>query len=178
MRAKLVKESLNEFHQTGDPLGSLGLGVMEKVKAKLKEIYDNKVQFAYYTYKIVNLNHIEIFYKPEIVRKWLEVKDPEDVSKIKYIFKYVELPKYILNERNYKYNLFDRDFNEHTLSVYETEVFFGYDPDRMYIKQDKKLLDIGEYGNELVNKIGDIIIKALNEEFEPVWGFELVEQQK
>ena len=26
MRAKTVKESLNEFHQTGDPLKSLGLG--------------------------------------------------------------------------------------------------------------------------------------------------------
>jgi len=32
---KLVRESLNEFHQTGDPLGSLKIGGLEQFKDKV-----------------------------------------------------------------------------------------------------------------------------------------------
>jgi len=174
MKAKFI----NEFTRGEDPKSVLNIGKYAKVKAKLEEMYNKEGDFAYLTYKIINLNHIEVFYRPEKIEKIANVGREESLRKLKWILKYVELPKYILNERNYTYNLFQRDFNEHTLSVYETQIFFSDTPRETNIQQDKKVFDIGEYKDEAVHKMGEVIIKALNENYEPVWGFELIETIK
>jgi len=42
---KIVRESLNEFHQTGDPLGSLKIGALEEMRGHVFPSYDKLVNY-------------------------------------------------------------------------------------------------------------------------------------
>ena len=177
----LVKESLNEFGKGVDPLATMNLGNYKKVKDQLEEMFHtgNNPWQNPYNYKIIDLEHIEVFYNDTVKT------DPRakqifsaniDINQI-WILKYIELPKYILNQSKGSERHYDRDLPYNDLSVYETEIYFSQKPDKNSITYTR-LFDIGKYADEKIQEIGKTIIKSLNEEYEPVWGFELVEEIK
>jgi hypothetical protein len=164
MRAKTIFE----FEKSGNPLKNLNVGIYNKVKAKLDETYDNHM---FLTYDIKDLNHIEVFYKTEVLNN---LANPKKQEKIKWILKYIELPKYILNDRKSTDTFYGKEFKEHKLTIYETEILFNDFPKKYNVKYEQ-VFDIGDFNKEGINELGEIIIKALNENYEKVWGFELVE---
>ena len=177
----LVKESLNEFGKGTDPLATMNLGNYKKVKDKLEEMFhdSNNPWQNPYNYKIIDLGHIEVFYNDTVKidpRAKQIFSSNIDINQ-KWILKYIELPKYSLNQNKGSNRYYDRDLSYNDLSVYETKIYFSQNPDKNTITYTG-IFDIGKYDDEKIQEMGKVIVDALNEKYEPVWGFELVEEIK
>lgn len=170
MRAKQIFE----FEKTGNVKSGLGLGNYQKVKEKLQKMYDSGNSYStVLSYKLLDLNHIEVFYKPEFVIDQKQARESRDLSNIKWILKYFELPKYVLNEKDETNTFYNTPIRTHTLSVYETIINFSEFPKKDVVDYSW-VLDVGNYNKKGVKEMGEIIINALHENYEKVWGFELV----
>jgi len=166
MRAKLVNES---FTQGNDSLATLGLGKYKKIKEKLDEIYKNHM---YLTYRIKDLDHIEIYVKKEYLDN---MQDKYRLEKLVYITRYVEYPKYFINEYKHSDTYYGTEINTHNLSVYENVIYFRDNPGQNNSHSVERVFDVGKFGKPGIDELGKTIEKALQSHYEPVWGLELVE---
>jgi hypothetical protein len=165
MRAIMVNEG---FKQGENSLATLGVGKYKKIKDKLDKMYNDHM---YLTYKIIDLDHIEIFVKKEYLDN---MQDKWRLENLKYIMKYVEYPKYFTNEYKDSYTSHGYELNTHDLSVFENIVYFRDSPKDDTHKQ-KRVFDIGKFGDPGIDELGKTIEEALQSHYEPVWGFELIE---
>lgn len=168
MRAKTIN-----FERGGDSKASLGIGKVSEVKKILSNIYDNKRGGVnIFHYKINSLDDIHISYNPEIFKGGI-VKDGD---KYWWIIKFVQLPKYFLEEYSNKHTLFDREFKDHDWNIYENIPLFPEEPNKYWDK--KYVLTVGKHGDEKIREMAELIIETFNKKYGIVEGFELVKSYK
>jgi hypothetical protein len=159
MRAKTLNEIQN-FERGNDPKSSMGIGRIVKIKEMLEEIYQGN---KFLQYKLKTPEHIEVFY----INKETKI-NASDV----WIMKYVEKDRFHLGSRSEEVYSFG---NSHYWLINELRFHSSMWPEDNKFKEVYVLkLDKEEKANE---EKAQIILKALNDHYGKVGGFELIEHK-
>lgn len=164
MRARTLNEVQN-FERGNDPKSSMGIGKVEKIKKMLDEIYRNS---RFLQYKIKNPEHIEVSYIKGETRK--------DMSDI-WIMKYVEKERYSLESKSEEISSFSHSFGtSHYWIVKELKFISSMWPEDSKFKEEVSIkLTKEDASNE---EKAQIILKAFNDFFGKVGGFELIDHKR
>jgi len=164
MRAKTLNEIQN-FERGNDPKSSMGIGKIEKVKKMLEGIYQNN---RFLQYKMKNPEHIEVSYIKGETRK--------DMSDI-WIMKYVEKERYSLGSKSEEISSFTHSFGSTNYWVItELKFISSMWPEDNKFKEEVSLkLTKEDAENE---EKAQIILKAFNDFFGKVGGFELIDHKR
>jgi hypothetical protein len=164
MRAKTLNEIQN-FERGNDPKSSMGIGKIEKVKKMLEGIYQNN---RFLQYKMKNPDHIEVSYIKGSTR--------EEIDEI-WIMKYVEKEKFILDSKSIEISSFTHSFgNSHYWVIKELGFLSSMWPEDNKFNEEVILkLNKEDKSNE---EKAQIILKAFNDHYGKIGGFELIEHKR
>ncbi len=161
MRAKTLNEIQN-FERGNDPKFSMGIGKIAKIKKILEGIYQNN---RFLQYKIKNPEHIEVSYIKGQMKK-----DASDI----WVMKYVEKERFSLVDKSEEVSSFTHSFGtSHYWIIKELKFFSSMWPEDNKFKEEGILkLNKEDKTNE---EKAQIILKAFNEHYGKIGGFELIE---
>lgn len=172
MKARLIQESIN-FEKSQDPKISLNIGKSTKAKEILDKLYKER-EYNFLTYKINSLDDIKIYFKDSYRDKIRGDKNAEPL--FIWTVKFIEILPYELTSEEHKgYHSLDSNiYKEWVIS--KKSIYNDRWPN------DYKIISTPEI--EISKKIENseekakIILKAFNEQFEPAYGFELIDTIK
>jgi hypothetical protein len=166
MRAKTINE-VHNFERGNDPKSSMGIGKVAEAKVILEHWYPKEP--LGFSYIIHDINNIEVFYaKPE------RYKYEKEMSEYRWFLKYVELDRFIYKSHS------------DTISIHSDKLYHDWNiNERRFCRRPHEKNSIcEEYALHLSKEAKDsekrtqIIIDALNKEYGPIKGFELVKEIK
>jgi hypothetical protein len=159
MRARTINEA-NNFERGLDPKAAMGTGKIVEVKKLLDKVYHGRNHWL--TYKIHDLDNIEVFYSnPD------DYKDPEKLREYKWFLKYVELDKFKYNSHSSTISIHSNQ-EYHSWVVYQQR--FCKDPHEKDNICEEFVLKIGKEIKDSEKKV-KIIVDALNKEYDKIPGF-------
>jgi len=174
MRAKLINEVQNFSRNEENTHVSLGVGNYNIIAKKmLEEIYNSEHSFL--TYKINSLDNIEIFFTDRYRDQIRGAKAANPIYK--WIVKFIALPQYIADPYEHKGSTWmDEDKIYKYWSVYKRSYYNGMWPNDNKINQEREI-DLSKEDKNAEKK-AKLIADAFNKEFDPIYGFELIETIK
>ena len=165
----LIRETLN-FEKKRDPKTALGVGKIVLVKEMLDKIFPEDIH-RFLRYKINSLDNIEIFYDEKLKKASKSEHFP------RWVIKYVEKERYFIDTVTDTISIHSSTkYTDHY--IYERN-FYSDDPRRMKFGQTPrfKLVQTNDYDDfKETQKQTPVVLKALNDQYGPVSGFELVEE--
>ena len=166
MKARLVQESIN-FEKNQDPKSSLNIGKTVKAKEMLDKIYEKD---WFLTYKINSINDIKIYFK-DSYRDKIRGKETAEPLFI-WTVKFIEMPPYELESKETKgYS----DIYKHWI-ISKRILYNNLFPSEYKSKLEPEIEIYKDIENS--EEKAKIIVKAFNNQFEPVYGFELIDTIK
>lgn len=161
MRAKTLNEIQN-FERGNDPKSSMGIGKVAKIKKMLEEIYQNN---RFLKYKIKNPEHIEVSY--------IKGETRDDMSDV-WIMKYVEKDRFSMEST---FREIGSTFHSFGTSYYwvikELKFLSSMWPEDNKFKEEG-ILELSKK-DETNEEKAQIILKAFNNHYGKVGGFEVIE---
>ena len=177
MKAKFVNE---KFNDESDVIADMSIGKSKRAKELLEKEYYSRDYGIGLKYTIKSLDDILIQYDvPDTNTRWKDEKMYEYYKNIYWKLKYVEVPRYVLNDVKRKETFYDTPINYHDWNIYEVKMWLKSPPEEL--SKSTKLefvMKVGEYGNEDVKEMAHYIVDCLNKKYPTVAGFELVETNR
>jgi hypothetical protein len=171
MKAKKIYEATG-FHRSTDAKASIGVGKAVKAKELLEVLYGRG---TYLTYNIKSLDHIEIITPEKIVRRAEGAKNTSGIYD-KWIIAYVERDRFTVEEEWSEISSFTHSFGSKKYwNIYEWKFNMSDMPTRMEFTRNV-IIDLPN--NPEAEVRSGLILKALNDHYGPVAGFEMKEYIK